>query len=115
MDGRRGVIVIFGEPWDAPMLDDRDGVLIMKTPAGRRCYGCEEAIEPGERGLYRTILTMRGSEVGVVHAECEMLTVMGHSVGVCSCSHGHLSRRQQALAMLAAINDRRRRDGMGDL
>lgn len=91
MRRRRTVAEYFGEPWDAPALDDATWV---PTPVGEQCEICHEAIVSGDRGwirgAVRTVSGLLAASTAVLHAECEVLTIVGHSVGVCFCTgYGH--------------------------
>jgi len=78
----------FGEPWGVPALD---GAAQAPTPVGRPCVLCGEPVQAGDRGWIRGHLAAGpdGQPVARVvphHAECELLSVAGHLVGVCSCT-----------------------------
>jgi hypothetical protein len=78
----------FGEPWDAPALD---GAVQVPTPEWQACALCGEPVMASDRGWIRGHLTAGpdGRPVTRVvphHAECELLSVAGHLVGVCSCT-----------------------------
>lgn len=109
-------VTFFGERWDAPMVDGAEQV---PTPVGRPCTACTERIEPGDRGLMRCCVRMGadGKPQGTlepVHTECDMLGVIGHQYGVCSCTGwGHT--RAAALMLLERLNARRQAHGMGPL
>jgi hypothetical protein len=84
-------VLYFGEPWDAPLVDDATAVA---TPVGQVCYACGEQVAAGDRGLIRQVVRMMdGSPAGSVepvHAECDLRAAMGHQVGVCPCTgYGH--------------------------
>lgn len=66
----------FGEPWDAPIIDE---AIHVSTPAGGCCGCCREQIEEGDRGF----ILIDGS---FTHAECEILNIIGHTYGVCRCT-----------------------------
>lgn len=74
------------------MVDDATRV---PTPVGRPCLAeCGDLIEEGDRGLMRAVGRMAGGQlvgsIEPIHAECELLGVVGHQVGVCSCKgFGH--------------------------
>lgn len=79
--------LFFGPRWDAPVVDHAEQI---PTPAGARCYDCRERVVEGDRGFLRPHFTVvDGEPVGVamaVHAECDLSAVLGHMVGVCSCT-----------------------------
>jgi hypothetical protein len=112
--------IFFGRRWDAPLLDG-DSAVQMPTPTGDRCYVCGEWIAEGDRGLIRTITERRTltdelvSHPAAVHAECEMLGVIGHVYSVCDCTGFDTSSRSAALELLARINAARASGGMGPL
>lgn len=76
----------FGEPWDAPIIDD---AIHVSTPAGGCCMFCREQIEDGDRGF----ILIDGS---FTHAECEMLGILGHSYSVCRCTGFDTTSRASA-------------------
>lgn len=87
----------FGEPWDAPAVDDATWV---PTPSGQRCALCGEEVVSGDRGWIRGTAHYTPGGVlaaadAVVHAECELDGTLGHVIGVCSCT-GHEPGRQRA-------------------
>lgn len=90
-------VVFFGEPWDAPITDGGTQVV---TPVGKACYDCRETIVEGDRGYIRPVMvSAEETRTGYVHRECDMLSIVGHMVGVCSCwperTEGK-TRREQA-------------------
>lgn len=83
--------VFFGAPWDAPTVDWAEQG---PTPVGQQCLHCGEDVIEGDRGWHTAALTIEeGVPVGrpaVVHAECQLLGIVGHTVGVCGCTgYGH--------------------------
>lgn len=124
------VTVYFGERWDAPLLDGR--IHQVPTPVGDHCLYCTEPIEAGDRGLLRACIRDNASLNGLtdgsvepVHLECELRSVIGpveHLEGRCSCSTRNAgseapvtSFRDDARAVLAHINEERRRAGRGPM
>ena len=69
-------MLIFGPPW--PSRAYRDGEQ-SPTPVGAPCLFCLEPIEEYDRGF----TFVNGS---TAHAECQLLAVIGHDFGVCSCT-----------------------------
>lgn len=102
--------VFFGERWDAPIVDDAEQV---PTPVGQRCYDCGESVEDGDRGFVRGVGRMVDGElvgsVEPIHAECDLRGVMGHQVGVCSCT-GHDPSRATGRLVWARVGEMRGRD-----
>lgn len=116
--------VYFGPRWDAPLLDDPDdgspAPIQVATPVGDPCYVCTGKIAEGERGLVRAGAKVgdNGKPVAIklfVHTECEMLGVIGHVYGVCTCSGWDTGTRAAALELLRVLNEQRAKDGMGPL
>lgn len=115
----------FGEKWDAPLVDD--GVLI-DTPVGLLCLYCHEGIRIGDRGLMRFVGSQdeAGKPVAVmlpVHQECDLRMALGslaHLRGECRC-HGRTeppypgTLREEALEVLAWLNEERRLQGAGPM
>jgi hypothetical protein len=95
------VTVYFGDNWGSPRLDgDAQHV---DTPIGRPCLQCREPIEPGDQGFIQQIMRPDAAVTGppvptvmpshtiteeAIHAECEALGIVGHQLGVCTCT-GH--------------------------
>lgn len=112
--------VYFGPRWDAPLLDNPDdgspGPIQVATPVGDLCHVCTEKVRDGERGLFRAGIGAEAEPVQlVVHAECEMLGVIGHVYGVCTCSGWDTGTRAAALELLRVLNEQRAKDGRGPL
>lgn len=103
----------FGDRWDAPMLDgDAEQV---PTPVGVDCYACTEPVDTGDRGVIRPYVTLvdgggYGAQALPIHIECDLLAILGHELGVCSCT-GHGKSRADALELLARVNARRAAQG----
>lgn len=98
----------FGDRWDAPIVDD---AVQVETPVGQICYECAEPIEDGDRGFIRATMREVGKTMGCepVHAECDLRNVMGHTVGVCSCT-GHYGSRADAKLVWQRVGEERGRD-----
>lgn len=108
--------LFFGARWDAPMVDT---AVQVPTPVGQACYVCGDPIADGDRGLVRGRIRTDGDgkpagSAMPVHAECDMLGVIGHLYGVCGCS-GHGSTRAAGLLLLERLNAERARQGRGPL
>lgn len=111
-------LAYFGERWDSPMFDDVETIRV-DTPAGKPCMWCEEPIADGDRGLLRSVVCdVQGEWRGVlepIHAECDLRMGLGsvaHLTGRCSCTGATETpypgtRREEALAVLAIIDDQR--------
>lgn len=107
-----GNTVYFGPRWDAPLLDSATHV---PTPAGRRCLSCGEPVVEGDRGLIRVAVreVPGGKFEGApepIHAECDLLGVVGHSVGVCRCTGHDTTTRSAARLAWARVGEQRGRD-----
>lgn len=124
---REPVTVYFGERWDAPLLDGR--IHQIPTPIGEQCLHCTEPIMEGDRGLLRTCIRDNASLAGLAdgsveptHLECDLRSSLGnakHLSGGCrytgDCQDEPGTMREQARAVLAYLNDQRRRAGMGPM
>lgn len=88
--------IYFGEKWDAPILDE---ALQVALPNGRTCMICEQAIVRGDRGFVRGSVLNYGEDTFYVHRECELLGILGHDYGVCSCTGYDTSCRDAALEL----------------
>jgi len=89
----------FGEPWDVPAVEHARRVV---TPTGEPCYDCGEPIEPGDRGWVRPYVRLQsGATPRPIHAECDLRSIMGHQLGICSCT-GYETNRATARAVWAA-------------
>lgn len=95
--------IIFGGRWDAPICDEAEEVAV---PVGTLCLRCSEAIEASDQGVvmpltlhptqvsayeaYKIGDAMAGVEVSWIstaqHRECNLIGLVGHMVGVCSCT-----------------------------
>jgi hypothetical protein len=99
------VAIYFGEPWDCPAVD---GATQVPTPDGQLCDLCGEPICPGDRGWLRGAIRGDGGRMFVStvahHAECELLTVVGHTWGVCSCTGFDTTSRASALELWRRIH-----------
>lgn len=111
------VLAYFGEKWDAPRLDPTEGVQIMQvpTPLGKPCLWCQQPIELGDRGLMQPTVRQAGSTLEPAHMECDMLPVVGHQMGVCTCTGFTGDHRAAALELLKRINDQRALAGWGPM
>lgn len=110
--------VYFGDRWDKPNdpTDDSPPPVQVATPAGEPCYNCKETIQHGDRGVMRAILfDIELPTVAPIHIECEMIHIIGHDHGVCSCTGFDTSTRAAALELLRRMNARRRSVRMGPL
>ncbi len=83
---------------NAPRLD---GATQAPTPIGRPCLYCGEPIADDDRGLLTAVVSdlsfprPAGGEIVAVHAECEILPLIGHAHGVCACN-GYDANRDSA-------------------
>jgi hypothetical protein len=96
----------FGPYWSAPATDDAPHV---DTPVGGRCIGCDEVVVQGDQGFVmgcyqadRTVIYRP------IHRECELLELVGHSYGICSCNayDGTENRRTGALLLWNKVQQR---------
>jgi hypothetical protein len=72
----------FGQSWHAPVNEDTPQVPI---PIGELCERCEERITADDSGMI--IPCIGGSRPWLAyHRECNLLGLVGHSVGVCRCT-----------------------------
>lgn len=87
--------MFFGEPWDAPILED--AVQMPEVPTYAACLQCNELIGEQDQGFVRPYIGGHldprylvglgsGYQLTAVHRECELASVVGHVVGVCSCT-----------------------------
>lgn len=106
------MLLYFGERWDAPLLDE--GARQVETPVGQPCLAeCGDLIQEGDRGLIRAVMVKAEtggwvSEQRPVHAECDMLPIVGHMHGVCSCT-GHSHDRAAAKLCWQRVGEARGR------
>lgn len=101
--------VYFGPRWDAPLLD---GAVQTATPVGKGCMLCAEPVADGDRGLIRVaVRKVPGGEFAgspePIHAECDLLGVVGHTVGVCRCTGYDTTSRAAARLAWQRIGERR--------
>lgn len=94
----------FGEPWDAPIIED--ATQLPEVPTYAACLRCDEMIGEHDQGFVRPhvgdLPDLRylvgvglGYSLTAVHRECELASVVGHAVGVCSCT-GYDESRESA-------------------
>jgi len=86
--------MIFGPLWDAPVCDD--ATVYPETPTNARCLRCREQFVEGDQGFVMPLMGKVDPEflVGVhgagsliaEHRECNLSSIVGHSVGVCRCT-----------------------------
>lgn len=133
----------FGTLWDAPRFDPGGGLRPIQkdTPVGDPCFECGEPIAEGDRGEWAALVTevyVRGwrrglrwvkdwpwlrrrtgwqQELRPVHAECNLLGLLGHDFNVCSCKDygGTETRRAAALLLLERVNESRKLSGWGPM
>lgn len=132
-DDEKISILYFGDRWDSPYLDPEPDRVVAQhtTPVGTPCYGCEEAIATGDRGLFRPVVRAKPGgkadewigELEPVHAECDLRAMLGspaHLRGQCRCVGRDEppypgSRREEAVATVAILNEQRAGQGLGPL
>lgn len=119
------MIVYFGEIWDAPIMENARPW--GSTPTYAHCARCNDLFVEGDQGLVTPvagfgtddehIVDMRdappdltaswGITRGVVylvayHRECQLAGIMGHIMGVCSCT-GYGFDRDSAREVLRRV------------
>lgn len=101
-------MLFFGEPWDAPVIDDAQETV---TPVGEPCMHCEEPIVMGDRGFLLSGMFSEGnvlvSRFQAIHRECMLRMSLGpvsHLEKRCMCYGGQEhdeefpTRREAAIA-----------------
>lgn len=89
--------IFFGPRWDAPILDDPDAVQLPETPTYARCLRCRELFAEGDQGYVTPYIGGgldadfvvghgEGAYLTAMHRECQLAGIVGHIVGVCSCT-----------------------------
>lgn len=91
----------FGEYWDVPATELLDR---LPTPVGEKCLDCGEPIVLGEQGYIMPCILDQDehgrwiTDFRPIHRECQLLSVVGHTYGYCSCNdYQGLTRRQGAI------------------
>lgn len=86
-------MLFFGEPWDAPVIDD---AVPTATPVGEPCMHCEEPIVAGDRGFRLPSIVVGSVATGFVaiHRECMLQEVLGPV----KLHEEELTRRESAIA-----------------
>jgi len=101
----------FGERWDAPIVDDARQI---PTPVGATCYHCGETVVDGDRGLMRAVGRLVNDELVAsgepIHAECDLIGVSGHTMGVCHCTGCDTGSRAAARLVWERVGQARGRD-----
>jgi hypothetical protein len=93
----------FGQPWDAPFIDD---AVQVPTPVGEICLTCEEPVAEGDQGVVTPYL-YAGSDGApaqgetAVHRECMLLGVLGHLARQCDCFGATGTVRERGRATIA--------------
>lgn len=112
----------FGEPWDAPVIDD--GVRV-PTPVGRRCVYCAIEVVEGDQGTFVFAVSDDAADADdlaeavvewqPVHRECTLRAVFGpvsHLEGRCTCASDPAAPRsawrEEGLEVLAWLESRKR-------
>jgi hypothetical protein len=79
-----GTVRYFGEHWGTSRLA---GGVQVRTPVGQPCIRCQDTIAAGDQGILTAYLHGDGNATMVpLHAECELIAILGHDFGVCSCT-----------------------------
>lgn len=96
-------VIFFGEPWDAPILDD--ATQLPEVPWYAACLRCDEMIGEDDQGLVmphigdldpRYLVGIGpGHSLIAIHWECHLAGIVGHLVRVCPC-YGYDSSRETA-------------------
>lgn len=88
----------FGRPWLAEHWDHQQ----KPTPVGELCAECKEPINDDDNGTWN-VVTDHGDNPHTlpVHSECQPLSIVGHTYGVCWCTDyaGQPTRRAAALEL----------------
>lgn len=98
----------FGPTWNAPINESCPQA---PTPIGRLCLGCREPIVEGDQGFIMPGISQGLVATGVpgpgtvaYHRECEMLGIVGHEWGICSCTNYlGLTRREAGRELVRRI------------
>lgn len=87
-------MLIFGEPWGAPLCDDAER--FPEVPTWADCLRCKEAFVEGDAGVLmphvgsvdarHVVGGSRDAWLVGEHRECFIAGTLGHLVGVCSCT-----------------------------
>lgn len=86
-----------------------------RTPIGAECIECGAPIEEGETGFMQDLIRRCESEPLVervpVHAECLLLSTIGHQYAVCRCPERETefagwSKREMALELTRRMSAR---------
>jgi hypothetical protein len=89
------MVAYFGEPWDAPVIDD---AVRAPTPVGEQCIYCPDTIAEGDQGLIYGAHTDKGGHLAPAHRECVVRSVLGsvqHLQGRCICFGGTVDESDQ--------------------
>jgi hypothetical protein len=70
--------LFFGQRWGVPALE---GAIRINTPVGMACLTCKESIVDGDRGFIRAAYDGVDYRTAAIHAECELLGIVGHDFG----------------------------------
>ena len=74
---------LFGDGWRGTPRGA--GALYVPAPVGETCLGCGEEIADDDSGEIMPLVTGDGEpRVCAQHRECLMLSVLGHTYGLCA-------------------------------
>ncbi len=105
-------VYYFGPAYDVPLFDG--ATPLPGTPVGQPCLYCTEAIQQGDTGWERPMITMvdgkAKGKLAYAHHECEALGTIGHIYGVCSCTGFDTTSRAAALELAYRMRVKERPD-----
>lgn len=106
------VTIYFGEPWDAPVVDD--ATRYPEIPTYAKCIRCGEYFADGDQGLIMPMIGGAATDllIGIgdgyalvgEHRECNMSAVVGHLVGVCSCTGYDICARDTSREVMRRVD-----------
>ena len=104
-------MLIFGTPWDAPICD---GGAPVPVPIGTSCMRCGELLIESDSGVLIPLLgTPAPADDGLIiggafhlaeHRECHLCGIVGHMVGVCTCTGWDSFSRAAALEVQRRVD-----------
>jgi hypothetical protein len=102
---------LFGEGWEGTLRAADPDVFYADVPVGEPCMTCDEAVQADDTGELMWLVPGGPDDgpfkVVAQHMECGLLTVIGHDLGVCSCTnYCGLSVREAAIEAMRRFRER---------
>lgn len=78
---------LFGDEWEGTPRGDDPDAFMTDAPVGEPCTLCGAPVQADDSGeLMLSLEQPMMLRIVALHVECSLLTVLGHDLGVCSCT-----------------------------